>query len=341
MNKIGYNQRGLSLIEFMVAGAIGLILTLGLFQIFVSNQRAFTVTGASSYVQESGRMATEILSKAIRNADYWGCVSRSSVFNNLNIDPTDDVLGFGQGVNGEDNNSDSSDAVINGTDVLTLRGARGSNGMQTDSPMPNSSAVLDVKTSAGLEEGEVVVISNCRGADIFQITSLPGSGDKIQHNTGSSVSPGNGKNVSNCGSSNCLSQLYDKGSDILRPYSDTYYVGTGTSGQPALFLRSGLMKGSSIGSVQAIELVEGVEDMQVLYGEDTNGDGAVNRYVSAGSVTDMASVIALRISLLVRSAEDSVLDTSQNVTFDGVAVDGSDRRLRRVYSMTSTIRNRI
>ena len=43
--------------------------------------------------------------------------------------------------------------------------------------------------------------------------------------------------------------------------TSTYYVGTGVSGRPALFRKDG--------AAVAQELVEGVEDMQVLYGIDT------------------------------------------------------------------------
>jgi type IV pilus assembly protein PilW len=339
-------QQGLSLIEFMIAGVIGLILILGLTQIFVSNRQAFDTTAASADVQETGRMATEILAKAIRNADYWGCVDKSRIFNNLNdgasIDP--DVLGFDAGLDGDDNNADASDTITDNTDVIVVRGTRGSSEVQLSGPMNNSSAVMGVTSVAGLSEDDIVAVTDCRGGDIFQITALP-SGNKIQHNTGGSVLPGNGKNSGPCtggsNSANCLSQIYDTGASILVPYSHRYFVGPGVSGEPALFLRRGVLSGTNIGSTQSIELVDGVEDMQILYGEDTNGDGTVNAYRSAAAVGDMNDVLSVRASLLVRSRQQNVLDSAQALTFNGVAVDGGDLRLRRVYTMTSTIRNRM
>ena len=339
-------QSGLSIVEFMVAGVIGLILTLGLFQIFISNRQAFDATMASANIQETGRIAGDIVTRSVRNADYWGCVDLENVFNNLDDTDaaySDDLVGFGRGVEGTDNNADASDGIVDGTDTLTLRGTRGSRGIQIDSPMPNSSAVLDVTTVAGLAEGDIILLSNCRGGDIFQITSLPGS-EKIQHNTGGSISPGNGKNSGPCagggGGSNCLSQLYDTGASVMLPYSETYFIGTGVSGEPALFLNRANM-GGAVGTAQTIELVEGVEDMQILYGEDSTGDGSANVYRSAAAVADMEDVLSIRISLLVRSPEENVLDSAQALTFNGLAVDGSDLRLRRVYTMTSTVRNRM
>lgn len=340
-------QAGVSLVEFMVAGLIGLILTLGLFQIFISNRQAFDTTSASANVQETGRIAADVMTRSIRNADYWGCVDLANVFNNLDDTGSGysaDVLGFGAGVEGTDNNADTSDAIIDGTDTITLRGTRGSMGVQIDSAMAISSAILDVNSADGLSQGDIVLLSNCRGGDIFQISAITGSGN-IQHNTGNSISPGNGKNSGPCGtgssSVNCLSQLYDVGASVMLPYSETYFIGTGVSGEPALFMSAGNMGGGSVGSVQTIELVQGVEDMQILYGEDTTGDGTANAYRTAAAVTDMQDVVSIRVSFLVRSTAENVLDSAQNLTFNGVAVDGSDRRLRRVYTMTSTLRNRM
>jgi len=339
-------QQGLSLIEFMIAGVIGLILILGLTQIFVSNRQAFDTTAASADVQETGRMAVEILAKAIRNADYWGCVDNNNVFNNLDNTATgydDDILGFGSGLAGENDNADGSDVITDGTDVIFLRGTRGSSDIQIDAPMPNSSAVLNVTSQGNLAIGDVVAATNCQGGDIFQITALPGA-DEIQHNMGATLFPGNGKNSGTCAGgagSNCLSQLYDTGASILVPYSERYFIGTGVSGEPSLFMRRGILGGANVGLAQSIELVDGVQDMQILYGEDSNGDGTVNAYRTASAVSDMNDVLSVRASLLVRSRQRNVLDSAQALTFNSAAVDGSDLRLRRVYTMTSTIRNRM
>lgn len=340
-------QAGLSLIEFMVAGVIGLILTLGLFQIFISNRQAFDTTTASANVQETGRIAADIVSRAVRNSDYWGCVDLGTVFNNLDDTHSSysaDLLGFAAGIEGIDNNSDTSDTIIDGTDTLTLRGSRGSWGVQTESPMPNSSSALEVTSVTGLAKGDIILLSNCRGGDLLQISGISAS-DEIQHSSGTATDPGNGRNPGPCtggaSGANCLSQIYDSGAAVMLPYSETYFVGTGASGEPALFMRIANMGGASVGGVQTIELVSGVQDMQILYGEDTGGNGTANEYQAASAVTDWEDVVSVRISLLVRSPAENVLDSAQTLTFNGASVDGSDRRLRRVYTLTSTIRNRI
>jgi type IV pilus assembly protein PilW len=56
------------------------------------------------------------------------------------------------------------------------------------------------------------------------------------------------------------------------------------------------------GLPQREELVQGVEQLQVLFGSDTDGDGSVNQYQSADSVTDWQRVTSIRLWILVRSA---------------------------------------
>jgi type IV pilus assembly protein PilW len=89
----------------------------------------------------------------------------------------------------------------------------------------------------------------------------------------------------------------------------------------------------------AVELVAGIENMKFLYGEDTTGDQVANLYHAAGSVSDWDAVVSVRIHLLARSSNE-VLEAPQVYQFDGQSYTASDRRLRREFSSTVTIRNR-
>lgn len=346
MNRNG--QKGLSLIEVMIALTLGLILTAGLVQIFVSNQRSFSLTAASARVLESGRMSAELLNRAIRNADYWGCSGGlANAVNNLNPSGSgfdSAVLGFGEGLEGTDNHSGTPGTgeapALAGTDSFIVRGVGGAADIKITQVMVQPSAVLHVNDSSSIDPGDVIFITDCQGGDIFQATNVNNNGTVV-HNTGSN-SPGN-YNPGNCTNSNanahCLSQVYDEGAAIYVPYFEQYYVGTGASGEPALYLRTGLMSGTNVGQVSDIELIEGIEDMQILYGEDSDGDGTADQWGDAASVT-MPDVVAMRVSLLSRSVDDNVAPDQPNITFGG-ATYGGDGRLRRVYTFTSAIRNRV
>lgn len=91
-------------------------------------------------------------------------------------------------------------------------------------------------------------------------------------------------------------------------------------------------------------LIEGVEDMQIWYGVDTDGDQTANTYVvapAAGSST-WNNVVSVRICLLLRSVEDNLVDqplTYQNC--NGTQTTAGDRRLRRSFTSTFNLRNRI
>lgn len=63
-------QKGLSLIELMVAMLIGMFLILGVTQIFISNQRAYLFQQGQMGNQENGRFALAILSQELLKAGY-------------------------------------------------------------------------------------------------------------------------------------------------------------------------------------------------------------------------------------------------------------------------------
>jgi type IV pilus assembly protein PilW len=63
-------QRGLSLIELMVAMVIGLFLILGVTQIFISNQRSYLFQQGQVGNQENGRFTLALLSQELLKAGY-------------------------------------------------------------------------------------------------------------------------------------------------------------------------------------------------------------------------------------------------------------------------------
>jgi Tfp pilus assembly protein PilW len=93
-------------------------------------------------------------------------------------------------------------------------------------------------------------------------------------------------------------------------------------------------------------IVQGVENLQLLYGEDNTDDGVSNatRYVTAGNVVDWNNVVSVRIGIIVDS--QSVIATSNDdviYTLFGQTpiVAGADRMRRRAYTTTAVIRNRM
>ena len=113
-----------------------------------------------------------------------------------------------------------------------------------------------------------------------------------------------------------------------------YYVAEDSTGEPELYCK---YKGDSGWSSQAI--ARGVESFQVLYGIDTDGDGAANRLCTATEIdalddglllggvnaverakerarkTFWKRVVLLKVALLIRGAR-AVRSDAQNIRYD-------------------------
>ena len=89
------------------------------------------------------------------------------------------------------------------------------------------------------------------------------------------------------------------------------------------------------------DLINNVEDMQITYGVDDNGNGSASYYVAAGSVAAWNQVVSVRISLLLRTNGDNLVTNAQTYRYNGSQVTASDRRLREVFSTTIALRNNL
>ncbi|MCW8885235.1 MAG: prepilin-type N-terminal cleavage/methylation domain-containing protein, partial [Motiliproteus sp.] len=61
-------QRGLSLVELMIALVVSSMLMLGVFQIFLGSSNTDRVARSYARIQENGRLAMDILTRNIRMA---------------------------------------------------------------------------------------------------------------------------------------------------------------------------------------------------------------------------------------------------------------------------------
>lgn len=319
-------QAGISLVEVMIAMLLGVLLMGGAMQVFSSSRQSYRVHDAVSRMQESGRMALEIIARDARMADFWGCLSDSTkVVNNLNSAGVGFIDFAAGGIGGTDGTAGASDTLI-------LRGGVDS-AIAIEPPYgPQASANIKVAPGNGLAQDDIVFVSDCSGADIFQIsnTNPDGSGTLV-HNTGA-ASPGN-YNVTNPGcpgaNAHCLSRPYGPDASVFAVREFIYRIDPGSEGQPALF-RNGQ------------EFLDGVEDLQILYGEDTDGSGVANYYVPEDQIADMDNVISIRFAIVARSYDDNLTGgIAQTYSVLGTNVVAADNRLRQVYTSTVTIRNRL
>ena len=196
------------------------------------------------------------------------------------------------------------------------------------------------KISGIIEPYQIVRVGNCQTQDQFQNVA----------STGSTISAGNGGTSAQPGNKNgvafTFSRAWGPESKIYTDKTQIYYVGTGAGGIPSLFRYESNcnLDTNCIGGTNS-EIVEGVENMQVLYGEDTDSpaDFIANVYRSANTVNDFKNVVSIRFGLLVRSplnAKDQD-DTGNYELVDSVTINPPNERfIRFVSNNTVHLRNK-
>jgi len=358
-------QGGMSLVELLVALSLSLFLTAGIIQVFASNRATFAFNEGLGRIQENARFSLDHIAFNARMASYSGCLASVAVFNNLNGPNTfrDDIA---SGIQGHDANGtgvgdsfvaadenpapsanvsdwtpalppELDDLVIPGSDVLIVRGVNGAT-HSLIAPFTNSAQAF-VAGPHDFINGEILVVSDCQKASIFQLTNSTaiGAGVNLVHSNSGAFAPGNdGANWS-------ANQEYGLGAEVARLQTIAFFVGRGENGRPSLFqLRLQSLSATSAGFEEE-ELVEGIESLQIRYGEDTDNDGAVDEWRSADEVVSWAAVLNLDLTVLARAPDeygielDTVVYNLSGTQFDPV----DDRRHRQIFSTTVGIRNRL
>lgn len=327
-------QIGISLVEILVALVISLFLLGGIVQVYVGNKATFAFSNALAEVQENGRFALDLMSQDLRLVNQWGCISfdpdDTDNINNTLSAPLDTLLQYdfvGDLANGGRVVDGTNGTGLNGSDTLILRGGKPG---QTNVEAPFTAATtnsLTVNPITTIDTGDIILVARCGAndllieeeADILLVTGRDIS-DPVQ-------------TVLNVGANK--SQQYGNDAMVIELQTVTYSLGAGASGEPALFRQEF--------NAAAREMIEGVEDMQILYGIDSDNDQFPNQYVTSNNVPDpdFEDVVSIRIMLLLRSIDDFVVEAPQTYTFNGVTTTPADRRLRQVFTTTIALRNRI
>ncbi len=342
-NAFRINQNGFTLIEIMLAMMLGLLLMIGTIQIFISSKTTSRVEHALARLQENGRFAINFIAKDLRMAGYKGCISRdSSTLVNSLKNPANFLNNFAIPMQGFEATSTTTwtpalDTTIatgtqpnNETDVISIRMAEATNAAIAS---PGMTAVntnpITMASTIGISSGDIIIIADCQGSAVTQAINVTSTTVDRTNATSPPSIPGN--------NSLNLGRAFNDRAVILRADVITYFVSIGASGEPVLWR---LFNNRPRSTNNPTELIEGIENMQILYGEDSDNDGAANIYRIANIVSDWDRVVSVRISLLLRSTSDNLVAQPQNYIYNGVTTTASDHRIRQVFTTTLSIRNR-
>lgn len=379
MTDVRYRSRimaGFSLVELMVAVAISLFVLAAIITVLINSKKNYTIQDSTARLQENARFAMHFIAKDLRMAGYFGCADDiTATYNHMNGSAGDIWNGTNalEGLDGDTSMTwypSTTTAVptniVKATtyavadavpDAITIRYADGTGAISVVPPyMPTPARALHIGAGNGLQKGDIVVVTDCSSADVFQITG-PAQGNvdngTLNHNTGEAgVSPGN--------ATGDLSKSYEGDASIAKLVAVRYFIGKNASQQPVLYRQALTLNdvgGTSTATTDAQELVEGIENLQVLYGKDTDGDRIPNVYLKAGqtgltTADHWRNVVSVRIVFLAYSIASDT-DTGEyaagadaknyDLALSGASADETPattgNRRRRTFATTVMLRN--
>lgn len=358
---------GFSIVELMVAITLGLIVTGAVIQIFVASRSTYNFEEGVARMQENGRFAIEFLTQDFRMAGYTGCAANltqgtvtgiganlgcTTAFCNLvspsvpgsNFNP-DGIMAYAYvGPTGSELNKWEPDLpgtlftageVRAGTDVVIIQYGSALSTHLTGNTSPQNANIQVIGSSqiaSEISAGDILMLSDCKSADILRATNTPGNGGgapvTIAHSNASNVD-------------SFLSHPYDDSAELMKLVTRIYFIGSGAGGEPALMRRE-LIQGGVMSAAQ--DLVQGIEDMRIRFGEDTDGDRIANIYRTADliSAANWRNVVSVRLGILTRTP-NNVDGTTDIVAHDlaGTLVTATNdlNRRRQHYNTTVLLRN--
>jgi len=286
-----HRQSGLTLVEIMVALAIGSFLIIGAVQIYNQSRQAFVVNESIARVQETAQFAMDTIEADLRMASNWGRNSRGLAVEGRSVlgDANPTGLTEPMGING----SCGADwafnlaTAIDGTDNgygLACAGIGGSVG---------TSDVITVRRAtvqpAPLEEGRLQIQSTRIQGELFESDDVPAAFLPVTNHpiTGAPTSATHNLIVNS---------YYVSPTSALIP-------GVPTLRRKTLTVRAGAP------FIEDQEVAPGVENIQLQLGIDVDEDNTVDRYVqpgddiynpSAAGYVPGARIMTARVWLVVR-----------------------------------------
>jgi type IV pilus assembly protein PilW len=323
MHRIRYIS-GMTLIELMVALAIGAFLMIGAVTVFMQSRTTFRLNDSLGRLQENGRFALDILEPDIRMANYFGLTNLAD--NVAGRARVAEPAGLGPATCGNNWTIDLKSSV-DGTNNRYGWACAGRPVVEANADTLVVRRVSEDPVVGALAANRMYVQSaRAMTSEIFIGTVIPELYDPVTSRTFQLVT--NGYYVSRTSSIDSVGNLV-----------------------PSL-RRKTLVAGPAI---QDDEILPGVEDMQIQFGVDTNllgaptGRGEINRYVNpedpiitpgAPGYNEQFVILAVRIWLLIRSerVENGYTDTATYTYGDRIYTPNDGFR-RVLVSKTIYLRN--
>ncbi len=278
-----FTQRGVTLIEMMIALVLSLVLVAGVGTVYLSSKRNYQSRDQLSLINETGRVALETLRNHLEHAGY----------------STPQKLPIGNYF------------YVSGDEL-----SAGSCGTLKTNSLNAIKSTATSDNDGNTEYGDTISIRFIGDASVFE--------DALGSALGSACYAG----ATSLESSLIYNGFLIKIADVKNSVNESIPI----------FYAAG-----SNANLNMQPIVNGVQNMQFLYGVDNDLDGKVDYFANATTVTAnavWARVISIKVALLVRSIEPVLeVNTAQSYNLLDVTITANDRYLRRVYSTVIQLRN--
>lgn len=327
-------QAGLSLVELMVAMTVGLMLVAGVTTLIVQQSNTSTELEKASRQIENGRYATQVMRDDIQLAGYFGDLFRLSDPAALAAPCTTTATGadsLEEGMSLPIQGYDSPATVpaalsclasgnhVPGTDILVLR--------RTDTTaIPIASAAAGQPyLQTGLDNTNALthVVGTGSDTSVFTLIKKDGTAAPLRR---------------------LLTHIYFVSPCHIPASGDTCNGTSDDNGTPIPTLkRLELTVSGGVAGFSIVPIAEGIQNLQLDYGLDADGDGAPESY-SAGTYSsgttpmthlDWANVMTIRVNTLARNLEPTANheDSKSYQLGDFVTVSAAnDAYKRRVFT---------
>ena len=295
-------QRGVSLIELMIGITLGLLVLASTTTLFITNSNSRQEREKTSQQIENGRYASQLLMQDVRLTGYYGEFNPVALGTPASLpdpsaaDPASLSSAMAVPIQGYDDSTGMPAGLVTlladlraGTDVLVVRRAGTCVAGTIGCDAVDTSKYTYFQTSL------------CQN----QINNLPATSQFLIGTTASQFTSNNPNVTGAANPPAFLAQKDCATAAVQRSYYTRVYF-VANDNQPGDGIPTLMVAELGAGAFTVSPLVAGIEQLQLEYGLDTNGDGTPDTYTGApANATQWQQVMAVKIHVLARNLQTS------------------------------------
>lgn len=315
-------QRGLTLIELMIAMTLGILIVGGMATLFIQNKNSYRQDERIARMQEDARFALNTIVDDIELAGFWSNLfTASSIVVNADTDIGQDcgdgTVGWMYELNQAVTSYDKPTNASSPTDTFEC--------LDSAEYQANTDAIFIKRVEGTPMESKDATqnFDDILDQEIYLLTN--GVIGVLLHGN---VTPD-------------VSVTGDHWKYLPRLYYVRNYANSAGDGIPTL-CRYYLSYDAATPGMTEECIAQGVENLQIEYGIDTNNDAVADRYLSNPTAAQLsAQLVSVRVHMLFRTLEeDPIYTNTKTYTIGNYTYDPpDDGYYRRTFTTTVLLRN--